>query len=310
MGQAWVFVGGAAAAIVTAFAGAASAQAHEAEVRSERHIELGLHARSMQASARTERAAWVTLQVPFDELARPRLAQSSVPLPKSSAVPAPALAEADTHSPVTFEQVHALADFSRQATVVALSVVGTAAQRRSLDAMASRARSSALLPELRLRALRNSDQALRWIPTTDDPYRITQADGTGLALEASAIFRLDRLLFARDELAVARLQLKAGAERIKLEARVLEAVLGLFRAREVACADDAGEPARAAQSLKVLELFVELDALTAGWFAEHAPAFGRAVWGFPEAALGQCTPGSRPPPATVTKPVASLEDSE
>jgi hypothetical protein len=298
-------------AVVMALSGPVFAQAREAETAPEKHLELGLHARSMQASARSERAAWLTLQVPFDELARPRLAQqSSVPIPRPSPAPAAPAVTARLEASVTFEQARALADFSRRATVVALSVVGTAAERRGLDALASRARSSALLPELRLRALRNSDQALRWIPTTDDPYRITQADGTGLILEASATFRLDRLLFAREELAVARLRLKAGSERLKLEARVLEALVGLFRARELACADDADDPARATQQLKVLELFVELDALTAGWFSEHAPALGRAVWGFPEAALGQCAASHPPAPVSVTNPVASLEESE
>jgi hypothetical protein len=311
MGRAsWGVVVGGVAALLSVFSRPAFAQAREAEAASERHIELGLHARSMQASARAERAAWVTLRVPFDELARPRVAQqASIPVPRPSAAPARADAN-QGEARVTFQQLHALADFSRRATVVALSIVGTAAERRSLDAIAARARSSALLPELRLRALRNSDQALRWIPTSDDPYRITQADGTGLILEASATFRLDRLLFAREELAVARLRLKAGAERLKLEGRVLDALVSLFRARELACADERDAAARAAQTLKVLELFIELDALTAGWFSDEAPAFGRAVWGFPEAALGQCAAPNPAPETSGTNPVASLEDSE
>lgn len=304
----WTLAG--SAAVVVAFSGSAFAQAREADAPSP-HLELGLHARSMQASARSEREAWLTLQVPFDELARPRLAQqSSVPMPRPSPAPAPPVAAPRLEVRVTFEQARGLADFSRRATVVALSVVGAAAERRRLDGLASRARGSALLPELRLRALRNSDKALRWIPTTDDPYRITQADGTGLVLEASATFRLDRLLFAREELVVARLRLKAGSERVKLEARVLEALVGLFRARELACTDDVDDPARSAQTLKVLELFVELDALTAGWFSEHAPALGRAVWGFPEAALGQCAASGPPAAASGTNPVASLQESE
>lgn len=274
------------------------------------HFEIGLHARSMQASARREHVAFVTLSVPFDQLALPRIAQQTgVPVPPA---PAPSKeAPAGAEPRVSYRQLRALADFSRRASVVALSVVGAAEERRRLEGLSARARSSALLPELRLRVLRNSDQALRWIPTTDDPYRITQADGTGLVLEASATFRLDRLVFAREELSVARLALRAGAERLKLEARVVEALLGLFRARELGCARDADDPARAAHTLKALELFVELDALTAGWFAERAPDLGRAVWGFPEALLGECTAPAPPPAAApATNSVASLENSE
>lgn len=279
-------------------------------------LEVSLHGRSTQASARTERAAWITLSVPLDELARPRLAQHSVPSPPvpSRAAPEPNAAPTapivGASPSVTLEQLRALSEFSRRATVVALSVVGTAAERRRLDAIASSAKLSALLPELRLRALRNSDHALRWIPTTDDPYRITQADGTGLVLEASATFRLERLLFSHDALALERLRLEAGAQRLKLEARVLDALLALVRARELSCAEDSDDAEKGLQVLKVLELFVELDGLTAGWFADQAPAFGLAIWGFPEAAWGQCVPPGPRPARAVSNPVASLSDSE
>ena len=67
--------------------------------------------------------------------------------------------------PLGFEQLRALSDFSRRATAAALAVAGAAAERRRLDALSSRSRLSALLPELRLRAQRDTDQALRWAPT-------------------------------------------------------------------------------------------------------------------------------------------------
>jgi hypothetical protein len=210
---------------------------------------------------------------------------------------------------LTFRQLRALSEFSRRATVVALGVAGAAAERRRVDALASRAHGSALLPELRLRAVRNTDQALRWVPTTDEPNRVTQADGAGLILEASATFRLDRLLFAHEELTVERLRLKAGEERFKLEARVQAAVLGLFRARQLGCVVEVDDQ-KPLQLVKVAELFAELDDLTAGWFSDQAANFGRAVWGFPEAVLGAC---SEPEPASDTaasNSVASLENSE
>ncbi len=290
------------------------------------HFEVALHARSMHASARAERAAWLTVTLPLDKLALPRVAQQpSVPEPiPPASTPAPAPARAPAAVPasapptpraadtplVTFEQLHALADFSRRATVMALSVAGTAADRRRLDSLSTRARASALLPELRLRAVRNTDQALRLVPTTDDPYRVTQADGAGVVLEASATFRLDRLLFAREELTVERLRLHAGAARLKLEARVLAALLGLFRAHELGCADDPNAPAALPQVIKALELIAELDNLTAGWFSEQAPSFSRAVWGFSEAVLGVCSAPLPASAAAATNPVASLENSE
>lgn len=280
------------------------------------HVEVSLHARSTQAMARSERAAWLSVTVPLDRAAAPRVAQATVPAPP--AAPPPASDRSGPAPRVSFAQLRALSELTRRATAAALAVVSTAAERRRLDSLATRARSAALLPELRLRILRNSDKALRWIPTTDDPYRITQADGTGLILEGAATFRLDRLLFANEELAVERLRQDAGAARLKLEGRVVEAVLGLFHARERACADETDDAERAAQTLKLLELFAELDALTAGWFAQQAPSLGRAVWGFPEAVLGVCTapepPRARIPaqsgPAERTNVVASVSGSE
>jgi len=289
------------------------------------HFEVALHARSLRASARAEQAAWLSVTVPLDKLALPRVAQqttstapaSAAPVPASSAAKAPAPTAAATPTatpeplapPVSFLQLRALTEFSRRATVVALSVAGAAAERRRLDSLSGRARASALLPELRLRASRNTDSALRFAPTSDDPYRVTQADGAGVVLEASATFRLDRLLFAREELTVERLRQQSGEVRLKLELRVQAALLGLFRAHQLSCAGEPGDP-KTLEVVKSLELFAELDNLTAGWFSDQAASFGRAVWGFPEAVLGVCSP---PPPASVvtdTNPVASLENSE
>jgi hypothetical protein len=218
---------------------------------------------------------------------------------------APAPAPAFDH-----RAIEALSEFSRRAVTVALAVAGAAAERRRLDSLSTRSRWSAVLPELRLRAQRNTDQALRWAPTSDDPYRVTQADGAGTTLEASATFQLDRLVFSRDELTVERLRQQAGAEHLKLEQRVLVALLGLFRARQRACTPGAEDSVRLEQQLRVLELAVELDAITAGWFSERAPDFSRSVWGFPEAALGACEPPQPARPPEAAKAVASLDDSE
>ncbi|RYZ01152.1 MAG: hypothetical protein EOO73_36440 [Myxococcales bacterium] len=301
MGSSWLVWGalvGASFVALPAFAQVRAAPALES--RRGGQLEVELHARTTQAMARAERAAWLTVSLPLERAAAPRLAE--VPTP-----PAAAPLTSNGVAAVSFQQLRSLAAFTRQATAVALSVVRTAAERGRLDSLAARARSSALLPELRFRVLRNSDKALRWIPSTDDPYRITQADGTGLVLEGSLSFRLDRLVFASEELAVERLRQDAGAARLKLEARVLEALLGLFRAREQACAEDGNGPDRPQRVLELVHLFAELDALTAGWFSEQASTLGRSVWGFPEAVLGACAPPPPPPPeAPAAIPAVSM----
>jgi hypothetical protein len=286
---------------------------------------VSIHARTTQASARAEQAAWLSLTLPLDRLAAPRpvlraattapSAPSNPPAAGASETTADAAGPGQDAAPrepgISFEQLRALGELSRRATIMALAAVGAAADRRRLDSQSARARLSAALPELRLRAQQSTDQALRWAPASDDPYRVTQADGAGTTLEVSATFRLDRLLFSREELVVERLRAQAGQERLKLEQRVVGAVLGLFRAHELGCAEAAEDEVRTQQRVRSLELFAELDVLTAGWFSEQAPHFGRAVWGFAEAALGLCEPPPPPrAPAAATNPVASLSDSE
>lgn len=287
---------------------AAQAQSLPVATSPNGHFEVALHARTVRASARAEQAAWLTLTLPLDELALPRVAQQ--PMVPPAPAPSPAPSPVSSGPLVSFAQLRALTEFSRRAKAVALGVAGAAAERRRMDSLASRARASALLPELRLRAVRNTDQALRWVPTADDPTRVTQADGAGLTLEASATFRLDRLLFAREELTVERVRQRAGIERLKLEARVQSALLGLFRAHQLGCAGERDDPKTMLEVVKGLELFEELDNLTAGWFSDQAASFGRAVWGFPEAVLGVCSEPLPPSAPGATNPVASLENSE
>jgi len=288
------------------------------------HVDLSLHARSSWASARVERAAWLSLTVPLDRLAAPRASSlakaaladeaavaeaavepsgaSSAKAPKPATTPHPQgqprpAPEVAAELARALAKVTAVADLSRRATSRALAAAGVAADRRRLDSLSTRSRASAALPEVRLRAQRSTDQDLRWAPTVDDPYRVTQADGAGLTLEASASFRLDRLVFTSDELAVERLRAQQKSEHLKLEQRVQEAVLGLFRAHEQACSAEPEAPARAQNVLRSLELIVELDALTAGWFSSEAPRFSRVAWGFSEAILGFCaSPGA---PSTI-----------
>ncbi len=269
---------------------------------------LALHARSTNASARSERAAWLTLTLPLDSLAAPRAAQAAV-APVSPVEP-PVEPSASPNPPLLLHQLRALSTFARRAKAVAMSVVGAARERQRLDSLSTRARASAALPEVRLRAQRSTDQALRWAPTADDPYRVTQADGAGTTLEASLTFQLDRLLFSREELAIERLRSDSAAERLKLEARVQSALWGVLRAQLLACAPGVDEEERAEQLARLAEHFGVVDDLTAGWFSAHAESFSQAVWGFPEAISGSCAPPSPEPAPGSTKAVASLEDSE
>jgi hypothetical protein len=136
-----------------------------------------------------------------------------------------------------------------------------------LDALASRAKSSALLPELRLRATRLVDEAESLSPTEYDPGRTTATGGTSLWIEARATWRLDRLVFADEEVALERMR----HDRVDAEMRLATRVLELLFAWQRASALEA-DPGRTPEehldaTLHVLEAEAALDVMTDGWFS-------------------------------------------
>lgn len=136
-----------------------------------------------------------------------------------------------------------------------------------VERLASRARTSGLLPELRFRVTRQLDDAQVLSPTEYDPDRVTATVKASLWLEARATFKLDKLVFADEEVTLERLRedrLEAGK---KLRERVLETLFSWQRA--VRTRDDpvADPDAQMKAALSVIEAEVTLDVLTGGWFS-------------------------------------------
>lgn len=150
-----------------------------------------------------------------------------------------------------------------------------------LDSLSTRAKVSALLPELRLRATRAIDETESLAPTEYDPARRTASGSATTWLEARATFRLDRLVFADDELAVERQRMARAAERTRLVTRVLELLDAWQRARFIEDDPEAKVEAKARASLAEAAAEASLDVLTDGWFS-------RAIEGDDDA-----TPASR-----------------
>lgn len=158
-------------------------------------------------------------------------------------------------------------DLARSTVAVARRVAGFTAGKRRLSAMASRARTSAILPELRLTGGRSSDVSLRLSPTTTDPYRYTQSGGNDLYAEATLTWKLDRLVFADAELAVERILDGRDALEMKLIAEVLRQLFAWERA-QLRQSDATLEPEqRELAAMEELEAELTLDVLTGGWFS-------------------------------------------
>lgn len=175
-----------------------------------------------------------------------------------------------------------------------------ATTERRLDGLGSRARVSAALPELMLRATRSTDQSLRLSPDDRDVtvYDYTRTGGADLLLEARATWNLDRLVFADEELGVERLRL----EHAKSDERLIERVLSLFvsweRARRKLATPEIEPELRLRAEVEQLEAEAGLDALTAGWFGAELDR--GAVAGLPAAPAR--VPAEAPDPAALPPP--------
>jgi hypothetical protein len=226
-----------------------------------------------EGDVRSEVAGFLRLQFPFERLMAPRrlllAAADEVGFPEedderreSTGVDEAGGAVEPALDPAL------LGRLARDTLAAAANAHGVAAYERELDGAASRARSSAVLPEVRLRVARSRDQSLRYEPTLDDPNRQSLLGGDGTLLEAQATFRLNRLLFADEEVPLERLRIERERLDERLEFRVLARVVAWHRAlsRERSPLD---AEARGRAAVERIDAEIELDALTGGWFGER-----------------------------------------
>jgi hypothetical protein len=164
-----------------------------------------------------------------------------------------------------------------------------------LESQSSRSHTSAWLPDLRLRAGRDVDQSLRLAPTTDDPYRYTQSGGVSYVYEATVGWRLGRLVFSSEELGIERIRLAQLRERERLRETLLPR---LFAWQDALCLSMVRSQSRTAQR-RLLELEIELDQLSGGWFSVHKSGASRRLASPVPAPAAE---GIRPPLAAVERP--------
>jgi hypothetical protein len=252
-------------------------------------LSVTLSARAERSELGSDVAGFVALALPLDRLAAPRkLAARAQDPPKEDLPPSEAPVRESTSGegepgrskPSAGEpgdepalSAPVLARLARDAVRAALRAHDVALNRSELEGLGRRARFSAVLPELRLRAVGSNDQSQRLTPTIEDPERYTITGGNDLLLEASATWKLNRLVFADEEIAVERLELEREKSVARLSERVVERLFDWHRAFSRAENAEPGSKARGRFELERLEAEVELDVLTGGWFGEVARRF-------------------------------------
>ena len=172
---------------------------------------------------------------------------------------------------------------ARAAISAAQRVRGTAPAGERLADLATRARWSALLPQVRLRATRLIDESSSLSPTSYDANRTTSSGGVSLWLEARTTWSLDRLLFAQEEVPIERLRHKLRDDRAETSRRALDLLFSWQRAA-YAVIDPLAHPDQCPSAwLKEQQLAAELDVETGGWLTRwrneqgHEP-IGCAEW--------------------------------
>ena len=216
------------------------------------------------AFGREDLGLMLTLALPLE---RPLARRSSPPPgPPSSLADKPAVVDpAKGADPAAVVAVRVSPRLARSCVLAAWRAQGWQTDD-DLERMVARMRWSALLPEVRVRAARGWDESFRLTPTDGDPYRTQEATGTSGWLEGRLTWRLDRTLFADEELQVERARVQRTEARARLTGRVLGALFEWQRALAAAA-----DPMQTAQEhvtavLAQAEAEATLDVLTGGWF--------------------------------------------
>lgn len=220
---------------------------------------------------RRELLGLVSLTVPLDRIAAPRIAEGTPKKAKSvdrEPVEVPAPAPAPPPPPqIPKPKLILCARLVNLTLDAAYRTAGRGRAHARYASLAARSRASAALPELRVRASRSTDESLRLTPSSSDPYRYTQAGGVTLSFEGQATWRLDRLVFADEEISIEHLAQNRSRADSALTEQVLRTLFAWQRARVAAARDDIDPEAQLEAQLKALEAELRLDVLTGGWFS-------------------------------------------
>ena len=267
------------------------------QARSQAYV--ALQAFTAEVPGGRELGAFVVLQLPFDRFATPvppmSAASQGVAMGNGAGSTEPPIAPASlfafpqapaSKSPGIVQQIepadsknttHAVVvvttDVARTCVRAAWRTLGIADDSR-LDSLASRARTSAALPEVRLRGVRTIDESGRLTLTETDPYHYTEAGGATNLLEARLTFRLDRLLFADDEVALERVRIERSELRTRTAAKVLQTLFEWQRAFALLQDATLSTDEHFAAMLREIEASAVLDVMTDGWFGRFRGSLG------------------------------------
>jgi len=158
-----------------------------------------------------------------------------------------------------------LGDIAQRAAREAIRAAGLDATDAEVDRMQSRARASALLPELRVRAQGTSAGTRDYV--TDSGALETSYFGPSYLIEGSLVFHLDRLAYSGQEARLERLRLERIEARARISQRVIDEIARWSKATAEERESPEGTDARADATARRVAAQMALDVWTSGWFS-------------------------------------------
>lgn len=179
----------------------------------------------------------------------------------------PAVAIGSVARPATPELTLPVTKQAARSIVVAAWRASGIVDDERIDGMLARAHTSALLPEVHLKAARRIDDEVYAPTPADVTYSYAYPDRVDTTFEARLTWKLERLVYSNQEPALERLRLERGDTRARIAARVL----GILSEWQRAWVDLHTVPPDAPASLdavmRLSDAEASLDVMTAGYFS-------------------------------------------
>ena len=231
------------------------------------HAELSAHVGLRQRDEGHEVRGMVTLSLPTDRWLLSARGAKEVHLAERGAdEDAPPVSSGVPDVPRSIVLPRIRARDARAAISAALRATHNDSIRLRLDDLDTRARWSAVLPQVRLRATRLVDESTALSPTSYDADRTTARGGTSLWLEGRATWTLDRLVFADQELRSERFRAQLRDREDELTKRVTDALIEWQQHVQLRYDPLINPDACLRHAIAAAGLAVRLDLLTDGWF--------------------------------------------
>ncbi len=138
----------------------------------------------------------------------------------------------------------------------------------AINQLKSASKTSALLPEIRFRALRNTSEDLTMSPTEYDPNRTTVAGGISWGLDLRVGWKLDKLIFSDEHIQLEKMRKDLAEEKKKFQLEIIDLLSDWQTAWAMEHNSMATDEQIFANRLKRAKIESTLHLYTNGWFTK------------------------------------------